>query len=80
MKKLWLTLILALLVVIGVACSNSEDSMKGHDMSEMKEEDMNNHDMSNMDNTNKGEESKKRKIPFYSNNTSKDRKGIRSNS
>ncbi|MGX1373301.1 FtsP/CotA-like multicopper oxidase with cupredoxin domain [Priestia megaterium] len=63
MKKLWLTLILALLVVIGVACSNSEDSMKGHDMSDMKEEDMNNHDMSNMDNTNKGEESKKEKFP-----------------
>jgi FtsP/CotA-like multicopper oxidase with cupredoxin domain len=62
-KKLWLTLILALLVVIGVACSNSEDSMKGHDMSEMKEEDMNNHDMSNMDHTNKGEESKKEKFP-----------------
>jgi FtsP/CotA-like multicopper oxidase with cupredoxin domain len=62
-KKLWLTLILALLVVVGVACSNSEDSMKGHDMSEMKEEDMNSHDMSNMDNTNKGEESKKEKFP-----------------
>ncbi|USL44384.1 multicopper oxidase family protein [Priestia megaterium] len=63
MKKLWLTLILALLVVIGVACSNSEDSMKGHDMSNMKEEDRNNHDMSNMDNTNKGEQSKKEKFP-----------------
>ncbi|CAK8583420.1 MULTISPECIES: multicopper oxidase family protein [Priestia] len=50
MKKLCLTLILVLLVVTGVACSNSEDSMKGHDMSDM-------------DNTNKGEQSKKEKFP-----------------
>ncbi|WP_394514432.1 multicopper oxidase family protein [Priestia aryabhattai] len=49
MKKIWLTLMFSLLVVIGVACSNSEGSMKGHDMSNR--------------NTGKGEESKKEKLP-----------------
>lgn len=62
MKKIWLTLMFSVLVVIGVACSNSEGSMKEHDMSNMNEEDMSNHDMSNM-NTGKGEESKKEKLP-----------------
>ncbi|WP_043976983.1 multicopper oxidase family protein [Priestia megaterium] len=62
MKKIWLTLTFSLLVVTGVACSNSEGSMKGHDMSNMKKGDMNDHDMSNMD-MGKGEESKKEKLP-----------------
>jgi FtsP/CotA-like multicopper oxidase with cupredoxin domain len=62
-RKLGITLILALLIVIGVACSNNEDSTKEHDMANMKEEDMNNHDMKTMNNTNKQEESKKEKLP-----------------
>ncbi|WP_019392561.1 multicopper oxidase family protein [Priestia filamentosa] len=49
MKKLWLTLMLALLVGFGVACSNSEDKAKEHGMSTM--------------NINKGEESKKENFP-----------------
>ncbi|MBY0029767.1 multicopper oxidase family protein [Priestia megaterium] len=62
MKKLWLTLILVLLAIVGVACSNSEGSMKGHDMSKMNEEDMSDQDMSNM-NASKGKENSTENLP-----------------